>query len=105
MAIAAQDLSFGCDDHQRRERAEIAARRLVARGATALASRGVAGGLDPGLRPGTVILPDTVIGSEGCGSGVDLEWRNRLQERIDALVVTSTSSLYDAGARPDLALS
>lgn len=44
-----------------------AARWLVAsEGATALAAIGVSGGLDPSLRAGDLILPDTVV--ENCGN-------------------------------------
>jgi len=43
------------------EGAEAAAERLVARGATALVSFGLAGGLDPALRPGAVIVPAEVM--------------------------------------------
>jgi adenosylhomocysteine nucleosidase len=41
-----------------------AASRLIGRGVTALVSFGLAGGLDPALRPGTVIIPSVVL-SEG----------------------------------------
>jgi adenosylhomocysteine nucleosidase len=41
--------------------AEAAARRLVEEGATALISFGLAGGLDPVLRPGALIVPSAVI--------------------------------------------
>jgi adenosylhomocysteine nucleosidase len=41
--------------------AEAAAERLVSAGVTALVSFGVAGGLDPALRPGTVLVPDEVL--------------------------------------------
>lgn len=75
-------------------RAENAARRLVGRGASALVSWGVAGGLDPDLSPGTVILPGTVIGADGLSREADLEWRDRLLERVRSKVDTSTSSLY-----------
>lgn len=41
--------------------AEAAAERLVGRGATALVSFGLAGGLDPGLIPGAVVVPAEVM--------------------------------------------
>jgi adenosylhomocysteine nucleosidase len=41
--------------------AELAAEALVARGAKALLSFGLAGGLDPSLKPGDVIVPLAVI--------------------------------------------
>jgi adenosylhomocysteine nucleosidase len=41
--------------------AEAAARRMVAEGATALLSFGLCGGLDPGLRPGDLLLPPAVL--------------------------------------------
>jgi len=44
--------------------AEAAARRLVAGGADALVSLGLAGGLDPALRPGTLIVPSAVIAGD-----------------------------------------
>jgi adenosylhomocysteine nucleosidase len=43
------------------EGAALAARRLVADGATALISFGLAGGLNPGLSPGTLIIPASVV--------------------------------------------
>jgi adenosylhomocysteine nucleosidase len=46
--------------------AERAAERLVARGAKALLSFGLAGGLDPALKPGTIVVPLAVI--EGAAS-------------------------------------
>src|SRR3954452_1559725 len=41
--------------------AEMAARQLVAEGARALVSFGLAGGLDPALRPGDLIIPGEVL--------------------------------------------
>jgi adenosylhomocysteine nucleosidase len=65
-------------------RAERAARRLVERGATALASWGTAGGLDPALGPGTVVVPDRIVVSETDIYDCDPEWRDRLIRGIEA---------------------
>ena len=43
------------------ERAEAAAESLVAKGAAALLSFGLAGGLDPTLRAGDLVLADRVV--------------------------------------------
>jgi len=43
------------------DKAEAAARALLAEGATALVSAGICGALAPGLRPGDVILPTRVV--------------------------------------------
>lgn len=75
------------------QRAEKAARRLLERGATALISWGVAGGLDPDLRPGTVLFPDEIIGPDGSILAVDLGWRDRLLARAPDRVFTSTLPL------------
>lgn len=41
--------------------AELAAEKLVAAGATALISFGLAGGLDPAFRPGLIVVPLAVV--------------------------------------------
>jgi adenosylhomocysteine nucleosidase len=50
--------------------AGVAAAGLIGDGATALISFGLAGGLDPALRPGTVIVPSVVL-SDGERLAVD----------------------------------
>ena len=45
--------------------ASLAAERLVRDGAQALLSFGLAGGLDPALRPGALVLPGTVLDADG----------------------------------------
>lgn len=56
------------------ERAFEGARDLVAEGATALLSIGIAGGLDAALRPGNVVLPDIVLDAGGNRHLANPEW-------------------------------
>lgn len=55
------------------EGARAAAERLVASGATALVSFGLAGGLDPALLPGAIIIPAEVV--EASQTAVTAAWR------------------------------
>jgi adenosylhomocysteine nucleosidase len=55
-----------------------AAGLLLASGARSLLSFGLAGALDPALRPGTVLLPDTVIDGSGAMHPTFGPWRDRL---------------------------
>ncbi len=59
-------------------RATIAARRLVDAGASALMSFGLAGGLDPRLNVGSVVLPAAVISRAGAHFPTTAEWREKL---------------------------
>lgn len=65
------------------ERARITAEAAMSAGAQALVSCGMAGGLDPALRAGAVVLADAVI---DLGSGDRREthtlWRGALQTRL-----------------------
>jgi adenosylhomocysteine nucleosidase len=61
-----------------------AARRLIDAGATALVSFGVAGGLDPALAAGTLLLPGEVISPDGTAHPTALEWRARVGAAIAA---------------------
>ena len=60
--------------------AEAAASHLIGEGATALVSFGLAGGLDPALRPGMVIMPSVVLAPGA-------QWRTSLElaERFGGL--------------------
>ena len=55
---------------------------LIEAGATALASFGLAGGLDPALRAGAILLPAEVIGSDGRKVATAQGWRERLAEAL-----------------------
>ncbi|MFQ5784621.1 MAG: nucleoside phosphorylase [Alphaproteobacteria bacterium] len=65
-------------------RAVDLARELVASGAEALLSFGIAGGLAPSLETGAVVVADAVIGIGGTRRETDSAWRKAL---CDALTV------------------
>jgi adenosylhomocysteine nucleosidase len=69
--------------------AALAADKLVAAGVSALMSYGLAGGLDPMLHAGNVVLPDEVISREGPGCGTAQPWREQLWREVQkACLVT-----------------
>jgi adenosylhomocysteine nucleosidase len=85
--------------------ATSAARSLVNAGATALASFGLAGGLDPRLTVGTVFLPAEVI-SQHATFTTSYEWRRRLsaaltgiQAVIDGKLLTSSTAIAAVDAK------
>jgi adenosylhomocysteine nucleosidase len=87
--------------------AAIAARCLVDAGASALMSVGLAGGLDPCLGAGTVVLPSEVISRDGVRFSTSVEWRERLgaaiakrQPVVAGKLLTSTTAI---GAAADKA--
>lgn len=60
------------------ERARCATRKLVAQNLHAIVSWGFAGGVDPRLAVGTVVLPKLVIRTDGTLIETDREWRGRV---------------------------
>jgi adenosylhomocysteine nucleosidase len=72
-----------------------AASRLVADGATALVSFGLAGGLDPGLRPGMVVIPEKVL-CEGEIFAVDADLAARFGGCTGHSLLAGTSIAADA---------
>jgi len=58
--------------------AAAAAQALVDAGASSLISFGLAGGLDPHLRAGSIVLPSAVISPDGARFPTSAEWRARL---------------------------
>jgi adenosylhomocysteine nucleosidase len=78
--------------------AGAAARRLVLGGATALASFGMAGGLDPALICGTVLLPEEVAASSGAAAeaapaATSPDWRQRLRAALPASCIAGGGKL------------
>lgn len=70
-------------------RAESLADTLISRGATALLSFGIAGGLDPALRPGTLVLARDVVLPENTCLSADAGWRDKVSAALRGM------TLYD----------
>jgi adenosylhomocysteine nucleosidase len=68
--------------------AEQAARALAAAGAAGLVSWGVAGGLDPALPPGTLLLPREVLDPAAGAAATTAPWRERLARALGRECVT-----------------
>jgi adenosylhomocysteine nucleosidase len=62
--------------------AALAACRLIDAGASSLMSFGMAGGLDPALTAGTVVLPSEVISRSGARFSTSVAWREQLRTAI-----------------------
>lgn len=65
------------------DRARHAAERLLADGAGALVSFGIAGGLDPALIPGDLILAERVSHPDGRSIATDANWRRACEARAN----------------------
>jgi adenosylhomocysteine nucleosidase len=78
-----QDVRIACSGGSA-ERARAEAARLVAEGAAALVSFGLAGGLAAQLRPGDLLLPETVCSPGSAGWPVDPIWREKVHVRLAA---------------------
>ena len=63
-------------------RAHEGARELLAEGASALLSFGVAGGLDPALLPGDAVLASVVIAPDGTRFPTEPGWRKSLEAHL-----------------------
>lgn len=65
-----------------RAAAATGARRLVHAGARALMSWGLAGGLDPSVVAGTIVLPHEVVGQDGEVFATTNAWREQLHRAL-----------------------
>jgi adenosylhomocysteine nucleosidase len=70
-----------------------AARRLVDAGASALMSFGLAGGLDPTLDAGTVVLPSEVISRDGARFPTSAEWHRQLSLAVAEMTPVASGTL------------
>jgi len=78
-------------------RAREAAKNLLEHGATALVSWGCAGALVPTLSPGSLVLPSSVIGADGCSYSPDPAWHGRLLGRVKGYVDLHQGFLAESG--------
>ena len=66
---------------------------MVSEGCAGLLSFGMAGGLDPGLDPGAVVVPDAVIAPGGGRFEADKAWRERLRAALRQTMEVSAAPL------------
>jgi adenosylhomocysteine nucleosidase len=78
--------------------AAAGARLLAAAGARALISWGVAGGLDPGLTAGTLVLPREIISPDNLSFATATDWREHVRSAIGAQYAVCTGSLLSSRA-------
>jgi adenosylhomocysteine nucleosidase len=76
--------------------ARAGAQALVDAGAKALASWGMAGGLDPALSAGAILLPTEVLSSDGKLLNTARAWRERLTAAVTAHAPVRTGRLLTA---------
>jgi adenosylhomocysteine nucleosidase len=76
-----------------REAAAIAAQALVDAGAAALMTFGMAGGLDPALTPGSVVIPGEVLLADGIRYAASRGWREQVAAAVSPLRSVSAGNL------------
>ena len=81
------------------ERAARAARALIEAGATSLVSWGVAGGLNPELSSGTLLLPKHIARDGQKGKLLtDERWRTHLHERLQSELSINSDPMLSVSA-------
>jgi hopanoid-associated phosphorylase len=85
--------------------AATAARALIEAGATALTSWGMAGGLDPALRAGTVFLPSMVISTDGTAFATTAAWHERLSAAVASMRPVTRGKLLTSARAIDAVAS
>ncbi|MBS0378512.1 MAG: phosphorylase [Proteobacteria bacterium] len=78
--------------------ASQAATALIRQGATALASFGMAGALDPHLRPGDIVLPELIRGEMAATFRTDERWHGTAVNAFASARISSEGSLVSVAA-------
>ena len=76
-----------------RAAADAAAHALVDAGVPALMTFGLAGGLDPALKCGSVVIPHEVISLDGVRYAANQAWRQRVAAAVSSLRAVSEGAL------------
>ena len=76
-----------------RAAAAAAAQALVDAGVSALMTFGMAGGLDPALKPGSVVIPRELISPDGARYAASRAWREQVAAAVSALCAVSEGNL------------
>src|SRR5882672_8994308 len=66
-------------------RAEFLSNELIGRGAGGLLSFGIAGGTDPALRPGAIVVATEIVRFDGSRAPTDAPWRRAVLARLRGL--------------------
>lgn len=93
---ALADGTLVCVSGMGSEAAAHAARILVDAGAGALVSWGMAGGLDPSLAAGTLLLPTEVLARNGQAIETSRPWRERLSAAVSSRCATVPGRLVSS---------
>jgi adenosylhomocysteine nucleosidase len=86
------------------EAAAQAAAALTHAGVDGLVSFGLAGGLDPALEAGHLLLPDQVVSDDVPALAVDAMWRARLLQALSSMMTISGGMLW-SGRQPVLTVT
>lgn len=78
------------------DNARRAAARLVEQGAEGLVSWGCAGALGPGLQPGHLVIPKTILGADGEQFSPHPAWHERFAWAMDRKLTTTTDTLVES---------
>lgn len=76
-----------------RAAAAAGAQALVDAGVSALMTFGLAGGLDPALKPGSVVIPCELISTDGARYATCRAWREQVAAAVSTLCVVTEGNL------------
>ena len=83
--------------------AQAAAERLITKGATRLISWGCAAALSASLKPGDLVLADSLIDAEGARLSLQSDWHRNSQKLLSNLRLIHVGSLAESHSIVDLA--